>query len=96
METRLISVVLYPEAAAPPYAATDQSIWRERERERERERQRRTEDGRGREISEAFGLAECEIVSGERDFGDWHSCVARAHLVRTERLRRGRRRKQKA
>ena len=85
METRLISVVLYPEAAAPPYAATDQSIWRERER--------RTEDGRGREISEAFGLAECEIVSGERDFGDWHSCVARAHLVRTERLRRG---KQKA
>ena len=64
--------------------------------ERERQRQRRTEDGRGREISEAFGLAECEIVSGERDFGDWHSCVARAHLVRTERLRRGRRRKQKA
>lgn len=67
VKTLLISVVLYPEAAAPPYAATD----------RGREYLKANDEGRGREISEAFGLAECEIVSGEKDFGDWHSCVAR-------------------
>ena len=45
---------------------------------RGREYLKANDEGRGREISEAFGLAECEIVSGEKDFGDWHSCVARA------------------
>ena len=62
----MISVVLYPEAAdSPPYAATEET-------------EEGRKEGRGGEISKAFGLAECEIVSdGERDFGDWHSCVAR-------------------
>ena len=63
VKTRLISVVLYPEAAAAAICGNRVS--------------EEAEEGRGGEISEAFGLAECEIVSGEKDFGDWHSCVAR-------------------
>ena len=54
------------------------------------------EEGRGGEISEAFGLAECEIVSGEKDFGDWHSCVARAHLRKTGEGGRGNRKSMKS
>ena len=85
MKTRLISVVLYPQAAAAAICGNRVS----EEAGAGGRASGGRKEGRGGEISEAFGLAECEIVSGEKDFGDWHSCVARAHLRKTEGERIG-------